>query len=239
MRIVLISLPESVDRRRAAEAQFRDADLAFEFYAGINGETANQPLFAAIDNEAYLLNAGRLPSAGEIGCFASHRAVWEYCIRINEPLIILEDDVRLLDNFPAAVTAVSEFIEGCGFIRLQSLRNEPRNLVANSGSFKLYYCKKYPLGAAGYAISPAAARKLLASSTTLSAPADKYIKSVWEHDQPLYCLLPESIDLNEFSSGSTIAGRVRPKAGLMLRINRAIFKLSCAIRRARFNRHHA
>jgi len=237
MRIVLISLPESLERRGAAETQFRDAGLTFEFFDGINGKTATQPLFAAIDNEAYLLNAGRLPSVGEIGCFASHRAVWEYCIALNEPLIILEDDAKLLDNFAAAVAAVSELIERFGFIRLQHIRNAPRVKVAEQDGLTLYYCRKYPHGAVGYAVNPQAAEKLLASSHTLVAPTDKYIKNFWEHGQPLHCLLPASITPSILNEDSTIAGREKAATSVTLLIKRILFKSRGAIQRLRFNQH--
>ncbi|GFH46224.1 hypothetical protein CTEN210_02698 [Chaetoceros tenuissimus] len=36
---------------------------------------------------------------GMIGCFLSHRKCWQTCVELNEPLLVLEDDVVLKDNF--------------------------------------------------------------------------------------------------------------------------------------------
>jgi glycosyl transferase family 25 len=215
--------------------QFGELGMLFEFFDGINGETATQALLHAIDEEAYLLNTGRLPSTGEIGCFASHRAVWEYCVTLNEPLIILEDDAMLLDNFPAAVNAVSALIERFGFIRLQHIRESPRVKVAEHNGLTLWYCKKYPHGAVAYAVSPEAAKKLLAGSRTVRAPTDKYIKNFWEHGQALYCLLTESVSPGVLNNDSTIAGRDAARTSLALRSKRALFKVNAAIQRALFN----
>ena len=231
----MISLPDSIERRAAATEQFATAGLEFEFFDGINGSTATDPLFEEIDHHQYLLNAGRPPSAGEIGCHASHRAVWQYCLELNEPLIVLEDDAKLGTNFSAAVNAADELIGEFNFIRLQPLRDAPKVKVCDSGIFTLYYCKKYPHGAVGYAINPAAASALVAHSRILTAPADKFIKNFWQHGQAMYCLLPDSITPGLLNEDSTIAGREKPKARLGLSLQRSLFKIHCAFSRALFN----
>jgi len=238
MRIVLISLPDSTERRDAARKQFGDTGLEFEFFDGINGRTATTPLFDSIDEASYLLNAGRLPSKGEIGCHASHRAVWKYCIDLDEPVIILEDDAKLESNFAAAAKQVETLISDYGFIRLQHLRHHPKKKVCNAGDFELFYCEKYPHGAVGYAVNPAAAKALYEHSSTLTAPADKFIKNFWQHGQPMYCLLPESITPGILNEESTIEGRDKPPSSLALRLKRIGFKLGSAIKRAAFNRAH-
>lgn len=234
----MISLPDSIERGAAATEQFAKAGLEFEFFDGINGSTATDPLFEEIDHHQYLLNAGRPPSAGEIGCHASHRAVWQYCLELNEPLIVLEDDAKLGTNFSAAVNAADELIGEFNFIRLQPLRDAPKVKVCDSGIFTLYYCKKYPHGAVGYAINPAAASALVAHSRILTAPADKFIKNFWQHGQAMYCLLPDSITPGLLNEDSTIAGREKPKARLGLSLQRSLFKIHCAFRRALFNWRH-
>ncbi len=238
MRIVLISLPDSHERRAAATAQFAEAGLPFEFFDGINGSTATTPLFDAIDENLYLLNSGRLPSPGEIGCHASHRAVWEYCVELDEPVIVLEDDAKLEASFFAATNEISKLIDTYGFIRLQHLRDAPKVRVTEAGDFDLYYCKKYPHGAVGYAINPATAKAFVRHSKILTAPADKFIKDFWIHGQPMYCLLPESITPGILNEDSTISGRGKPRNSLSLQIKRVIFKLSSAIRRLLFNLKH-
>ena len=238
MRIVIISLPGSTERRAAATKQFATAGLEFEFFDGINGSAATDPLFEEIDHHQYLLNAGRPPSAGEIGCHASHRAVWQYCVELNEPLIVLEDDAKIGENFSAAANAVNELIGEFNFIRLQHLRNAPKTKICDSGIFTLYYCNKYPHGAVGYAINPTAASALVAHSRVLTAPADKFIKNFWQHGQAMYCLLPDSITPGALNEDSTIGGRNKAKIRFGLGLQRSLFKLYCACRRAGFNWRH-
>ena len=83
-RIVVINLPERVDRRREMESELRRAGLVanerrVRFFPGIRPA-----------------DAGRFPSVGARGCFESHRAVIGEAIddRI-ESLVVLEDDLSL------------------------------------------------------------------------------------------------------------------------------------------------
>ena len=36
---------------------------------------------------------------GEVGCFLSHWRIWEECVRLDEPILILEDDAIITDKF--------------------------------------------------------------------------------------------------------------------------------------------
>ncbi len=238
MRVVVISLPASNERRTAISSQFADAELDCEFLDGIDGNTAGSALFESIDTDAYLLNTGRGPSNGEIGCFASHKAAWQRCVDINEPIVVLEDDATLLDNFPQALKTAGLLINDFGFIRLQHLRNYAKAPVKEAGGFTLYYCEKYAHGAVGYAISPAAANHLLRNSYSLTAPVDKFLQNFWQHELPLYCLLPESVEPGPLNAASTIAGRDKPGIDVWLGLRRIVHKMWRSVRTKWFNLQH-
>ena len=36
---------------------------------------------------------------GELGCFASHYLLWEKCLELNEPIVVIEDDAQLEECF--------------------------------------------------------------------------------------------------------------------------------------------
>ena len=38
-------------------------------------------------------------SRGEVGCFLSHWKAWKQCIKLNEPVLVLEDDAIITDKF--------------------------------------------------------------------------------------------------------------------------------------------
>jgi len=239
MRIVLISLPDSTERREEATRQFNAAGLEFEFFDGIDGRKPGPPLFESVDLDAYAIQTGRAPRPGEIGCMASHRAVWQYCVDLNEPLIILEDDSFLEAGFPDAVKLVERWIGQYGFIRLQDLRDEPYKVVEQENDFRLVYCYKFPHGAVGYALNPDVARAFVAQTETLTAPSDKFIKNFWQHGQPLYCLLPGTIRPGELNDISTIGGRDKVTVPPLLKLRRAFAKLIWGIKRRSFHSRNA
>ena len=89
--------------------------------------------FERCDEEEWLLNTGHPMALGEVGCFASHRSMWQKCVELGEPLMIMEDDFQLLPGFAGAVEKVAENISDCGFIRLQTETRARKQRVAVHG----------------------------------------------------------------------------------------------------------
>jgi hypothetical protein len=90
-RIVVINLPERIDRRREMEAELRRA--------GIATDDPRVQFFAAIRPA----DAGLFPSIGARGCFESHHAVIKSALADRvDSVLVLEDDLAL---HPAACIA--------------------------------------------------------------------------------------------------------------------------------------
>ena len=98
MKIVVISLKGSERRRANMRKQLSDSGLAFEFFDAVSGHDALDHVHHYDDGE-FIRNCGRSATANEIGCYASHLAVWEQCAQGTEPFLILEDDARLDPGF--------------------------------------------------------------------------------------------------------------------------------------------
>jgi len=237
MQILMISLPDALERQDNARRQFARAGVNFEILQGIDGRTATTPLFESYDADHYLLSCGRHASDGEQGCYASHIKAWQYCVDHNEPVIVLEDDAQLEPDFAAALPVIAENIEELGFIRIEPMHGRPTLALKQCGGFALHYCLKYPHDATAYALSPTVARKFIEDSRVLRAPADKYIKEFWLHEQPLYCLIPYCVQPGPLAEDSQIAGRQDHRQPLALRLRRSCYKAVSALRRFMFNRH--
>ena len=122
MKIFVISLPDQHERRATITRQLRTLDLEFEFFDAIRGTADPLPHFAAMSRLQYRLNTRRDPLPGEIGCYASHLALWRKSAELGEPLAILEDDFLAHDNFPDAIRTAGELIGEFGFIRFEPFR---------------------------------------------------------------------------------------------------------------------
>ena len=172
MEIYTISLKSATERR--------DFHLEHLAERGINTKIVDAS--CGDDSAGYLelKNTSTRPlSRGEIGCFLSHRALWEKCFQQDTPILILEDDVILSKNFKQTIAA------------LQEIKNIDRiNLEAYGLSQKLFSkkCKienGYTLtkiireraGSAAYIIWPSGAKKLLKHYKNRADLADICLKN--------------------------------------------------------------
>jgi glycosyl transferase, family 25 len=237
MRVHVINLAQSAERRAALEQRLAMLDIDYEICRAVEGRMG-YATFEACDSWEYRLNTGRAPSDGEVGCYASHLLLWQACAASGKPFVIMEDDAEPLPTFAAAVAATRGLIERYGFVRLeydgptQPARTRP---IATAGPFELHYFVKYPYGAMCYALSPAVARAFVAASRRLRAPVDLFIKRCWEHGQPLYGLLPYSVREGAHAADSTIRSRQKESLPAAVRAQRLLHKVGTGIQRAAFN----
>lgn len=102
VKIFIINLNKSTDRR---ENFIKNNSKYLSLSKNMNDDYT---FFEAIDGNS--ININLLPDSilqkksvnytkGSIGCALSHLALWEKCIELNEPILIMEDDVILHSKF--------------------------------------------------------------------------------------------------------------------------------------------
>lgn len=102
-KIYYISLQKSVQRRKLLQDEFDKFDGIFdkfedepEWILANNGSQVSHH----IDNSIKSQNGKSRTSQSEIGCFASHRNVWQKFLHSeNQTCLILEDDARFGPDF--------------------------------------------------------------------------------------------------------------------------------------------
>ncbi len=126
----------------------------------------NVEVFDAIDKfqaEEFLLSKGvvnnsRVNSAF-LGCFASHYVLWEKCVKLGEPIVILEHDAVFETSVPKVrfkdIICLSKQAEQMSVEYPLQLRNKN----AHAGE---YYLPRFAMyGTCGYGITPSGATKLI------------------------------------------------------------------------------
>jgi glycosyl transferase family 25 len=241
MRVHVINLERSAERREAIAKRLDALGVDYRLVRAVEGR-AGYSAFESCNLVEYRLNTGRAPTDGEVGCYASHLALWRLCAATDEPLVVLEDDAEPLPTFAAALEAARPLIARYGFLRLEydgpgrPARTKP---IETAGDFTTHYFIKYPYGAMCYALSPHVARAFVAASRDLRAPVDLFIKRCWEHGQPLYGLLPYSVRESRHAADTTIRARRKEPLPLGLRVWRALHKVHARFQRTVFNQRHA
>ena len=178
LRIYVISMAGSIARRRSVQRQLQSRNLAFEFLDALEGERG-KALFEHCNEHSFILNTGRQPLPGEIGCFASHKSLWNRSVEENRSMLIMEDDFHAHDNFASALRTATALIDEVGFLRLQFEQEARRTMVMNVGDFRLERYTKPPQCAMCYALAPWIARRLLERARTFDAPVDVVMKRFW------------------------------------------------------------
>lgn len=235
MKLYVISLKESQDRRHKVDAQLTAAKVEYEFFDAIRVQNGIESYFDSCDEEQYLINCGRVVATGEIGCYASHLAMWKKCVELNQPIVIMEDDFCIEENFPAAILQVEKLISNYGFVRLQTEFRGKKIKSKDVEGFTLYYYTKMPHSLMCYALSPKVAQGLIESSKTLTAPVDVVIKKTWQHQIPMFGLAPYPVRDCEVENITTIKGRVSAKKNLLVKIKRFLTKVGWVFKRLKYN----
>ena len=238
MKIFVISLQSSHDRREHIRRQLDPLGLDYAFFDAIEGAIGYH-FFDPYDEDQFLLNTGRRVIDGEVGCYASHLALWKRCLEMNQPILIMEDDATLQEHFRAALYETNRLIMQYGFIRLQHglpKRGLHAIPVETAGMFSLNFCQRFPFGAMCYAIAPSTAAAFVENSQKMTGPVDMFIKKYWKHKQPLFFMFPPSVDGDGVHHSTTIVGeRAKGKLWIRLRLKRAAKKAHAFATRARFN----
>lgn len=97
MKVYLINLDRRPDRLAEMTARLNALGLEFERISAVDGK--NSSIFAHVAwVKAYIYHQMKPPSRGSIGCFLSHRKVWQdmQTNQISQALV-LEDDAKVVD----------------------------------------------------------------------------------------------------------------------------------------------
>jgi glycosyl transferase, family 25 len=235
MKSFIINIKKAQTRREHMARVMAQTGIAFEFFPAVT--PADEPLryFAGLDNWTFLLETGRnAPRDGEIGCYASHLLLWKKCLELNEPIIVLEDDVEPTVDFATVYAALRPLVLQFGFIRLDTPMPQPnyfsRNIPADAtpvrilqtATLQLFHPTYVSLGTGAYAISPAAAARLIRASRKLCCPVDNFLRRTWKHQQPIVYIDPLPFQLAGSSSVSQLSDRAndRPYSRLIRKLRR-------------------
>lgn len=223
MKAFAISLPTATQRRSELSQSLPTAGIDFEFFDAVTPADNPQQHFEPLDHGIFYAETQRREmEPTEYACFASHLMLWRTSVERNEPMVILEDDVRPAATCRRDFAQLDEAVAKYGFVRLEPreeawnyLRGEamPEPLEAERfGALSIQHPTFMYLRTSAYALGPEAAAKLLAASRSASCPADTFFRRTWVHRQPMFVADPPLFELTEAAQASDIGGRERDAA---------------------------
>lgn len=229
MKIVVISLPSSQDRRAKVVEKLAGINIEFEFLDAVDGRKDEHPYLKNYNEKAFLVNRRRKAAPGELGCYISHLLAWEKCVELNQPLVVLEDDFEVTDDFTDGLKFVEQFVDKVSFIRLEPLESNCFVTSIRSEKFSLVKQLKVGMCATGYVITPQGANALLEKAEAICFPIDLYLQYTFIHKQLMYAMTPNIVYATHAHSIIGIENRNCREKGIILKIKRFFCKWAYAI----------
>lgn len=175
------------DAKRIAsiESQLSNLPLSFK-YISATVLDENYQSIVAIDKESIIQRYKRELTIGEVGCYLSHKAIWEVVVSENKTSVIFEDDalvdkrvVSFLKELEATKIDYDVMLMGHS---KKDYRNkklyhflEPLKVSEKAGVFSVGRgFKTWTSGAVGYVVTPEGAKKLLSISLAIKCVVDDW-----------------------------------------------------------------
>ncbi len=215
-----INLDRDAERRTRLDAEIARLDLPGERFPGVLWTALPQ----AEQNALYspTLNARQFHKPlvnGEKGCYASHIALWRWLLHSPYPaVVVLEDDVRLKDDFAAVCAAIAAMPAGWDMVKLigRAELGKPeklRKVQALCPGYQLVQYRRIPSLTAGYVLSRQGAQKLLSTRVPFGRPIDVDLRHWWESQHlVMRGLSPAAIELDDTSFESSIGAKVAERS---------------------------
>lgn len=186
----VISMADAAARRAAFAAAAADTAMAWSFFDA--RRSPESP--ATYDERLALRQFGRLLKPGEVGCYASHFAVWRQFLDSEaRQLVVFEDDV--LVDWPAVEQLCHHDLAGHGIHVLKLFATHPlRSRVAKykllSDHSHLLRILGHAFGTQAYVLTRRGAEALTSACQQMTMPVDWAMSRYWACGLPSYAVFP-------------------------------------------------
>lgn len=170
-------------------------------------------------------------NVGEVGCFLSHRGLWQRIVDENwEQTLIVEDDVELEDGFEQSLAFASEQARPGDYVQFQVRPfSAPHQVMSQQGmsrfaAMALLRPQVIPLRTSAQLVTRDAAAALLAASETIDRPVDAFLQMRWVTGVRVIVMQPSRVrEVSAELGGSTIGGSIKRMA-VMDKIRREVLR---------------
>jgi len=197
MKIYVINLERSLDRKKSISGMAKTLKLDLTFVNAVDGRDVRDLAELGYSQRMNRRHYGRLMSAGEVGCYASHVKVAEKFVHSEEDIcVVLEDDAYIADEFLdffIKISAVPNSIPNDALlinIGKSSAREDMFEVSENKANTLKNLCGTYqfPATTRGLVWTRKGAIKFLDEGHIISMPVDQYFKDWLTRTQGGYCL---------------------------------------------------
>lgn len=201
-KIYYINLDKSVERKEFIKKQFENINESITRISAVNGKDINKEIIKeAGDNQSLIMSMYK-PSAGQVGCFLSHRNAWDMIRNQEEDFaVLLEDDALISEYFFTDLPNILRDISTDDFVDISGLKGK---IKTNHTELLVKYIIP-PHCTLGQIIGKNAASKLYDNIPHYWTAIDNMLRWVYKHKVIIYSTKKEYvIGKDEELNGSTI-----------------------------------
>ncbi|UTC76287.1 glycosyltransferase family 25 protein [Treponema sp. OMZ 792] len=178
MRVFIVNLKESTDRRQHMIEEMKKTNLQYEFFDAVNGKDIKN-IEEVYDKESAIKEYGRELKLGEIGCAMSHLLIFKKMIEEDiEQALIFEDDIIISNDFNKVFSEILK-LDNNGIILLGQSDKKLKTKIYFQNIAQHYKLKKIfnsGYGTYGYIICKKTAEKIYTQSFPIIRPIDQWGK---------------------------------------------------------------
>ncbi|WP_437613307.1 glycosyltransferase family 25 protein [Erwinia sp. V71] len=202
MKVFIVNLPDSVERRKSMQNQCEQLGLEAEFFNAIHGKYLSP---TEVNQHTRMLSEVR--TAGELGCAMSHISLYRSIVEQNIPIaLILEDDVVLSSDIAKVLADIEQQISGREIVLLNQAKQYLNRPIHQFDRHTVYPVAEADL-TCSYVITRDAAETLLSFLYPVWLVADRWPLIRQYGLAKVHCLIPPASSLNALAEKSTISGR--------------------------------
>tara|TARA_R110001592_G_scaffold178141_1_gene418792 strand:- start:4854 stop:5582 length:729 start_codon:yes stop_codon:yes gene_type:complete len=223
--VYVINLATSTERWATTSNRLTELGISYERFEAVDGRKEAHPLFDRYDDKLREKYRRKPLSGGELGCFASHFLLWNKCVELKKPIVVLEDDLIINESLNDALKIAAEQISTLQYLRLAATYPKPKTYkkIKSLGQFDLIDHIRGPSGTLGYVISPDASADLIKHAEKWFIAVDDYMDRYWWHGVDCYSLMPFPIEVAE--NDSDIVRVKKEPQSLWLKLRKEVYGL--------------
>ncbi len=211
------NLPNNTESAKSA-----DSVLHFHFFPATdatNFKNGESPIPPQYSSKLTRFVKGKDLSFGEIACFSSHYRLWQKCVALDSPIIVLEDDIDFMQDFCQIIEIFKSPFE---YVRLYYLFD--RKITHLYDNFYISFGNIS--GAQGYYLTPQAAQKFIKNAIFWLFCVDDYMDMFFIHSVKNIIFKPFIISEDLYSATqSTISGREKPQMRFYQKLTRELSRI--------------
>jgi len=196
MKCFVINLKRAVERKQYISNQLHKLSQEFEFVEGVDWQDIDPGSLTQTASNIKIKNSYRTLTPSQMACNLSHRKVLKWLVNSSERMIaVLEDDVRLSNDFPNVLNALETTTKRFDIVFLASRFTEEGllDLFPLNDKFNFSLSKAKEKGAWGFVITREAAKEFLRILPKVTGPIDDALHAYFLHGLKTYTLKPQIV----------------------------------------------